>query len=68
MSATLTTDDLEAIKGRQQATWASGDYAVIGTTLQLVGGPRGLLPALDGGEVVRGEGGAHVVTSGRRPV
>ncbi|HKE43223.1 MAG TPA: class I SAM-dependent methyltransferase [Steroidobacteraceae bacterium] len=29
--------DLTAIKSRQQTTWASGDYAVIGTTLQLVG-------------------------------
>jgi ubiquinone/menaquinone biosynthesis C-methylase UbiE len=29
--------DLAAIKLRQQATWASGDYAVIGTTLSLVG-------------------------------
>ncbi|MCW5767030.1 MAG: class I SAM-dependent methyltransferase [Phycisphaeraceae bacterium] len=29
--------DLAAIKTRQQATWASGDYAVIGTTLQIVG-------------------------------
>ncbi len=29
--------DLEAIKQRQQATWASGDYAVIGITLQIVG-------------------------------
>ena len=37
MSDTLTLDALEAIKQRQQATWASGDYAVIGTTLQLVG-------------------------------
>jgi ubiquinone/menaquinone biosynthesis C-methylase UbiE len=26
-----------AIKARQQATWASGDFAVIGTTLQIVG-------------------------------
>ncbi len=26
-----------AIKQRQQATWASGDFAVIGTTLQIVG-------------------------------
>jgi SAM-dependent methyltransferase len=32
-----TTVDLEALKARQQATWASGDYAVIGTTLQIVG-------------------------------
>ena len=29
--------DLEAIKKRQQATWASGDFAVIGVTLQIVG-------------------------------
>jgi len=26
-----------AIKQRQQATWASGDFAIIGTTLQIVG-------------------------------
>ncbi len=31
------TPDLAAIKQRQQATWASGDFAVIGTTLQIVG-------------------------------
>ena len=29
--------DYAAIKQRQQATWASGDYAAIGTTLQIVG-------------------------------
>lgn len=29
--------DFEAIKKRQQATWASGDFAVVGTTLQIVG-------------------------------
>jgi ubiquinone/menaquinone biosynthesis C-methylase UbiE len=32
-----TTIDFEAIKGRQQTTWSSGDYAVIGTTLQITG-------------------------------
>jgi ubiquinone/menaquinone biosynthesis C-methylase UbiE len=37
MSDTLTLEDLETIKSRQQATWASGDYSVIGTTLQMVG-------------------------------
>lgn len=31
------TVDLAAIKGRQQAAWGSGDYAVVGTTLQIVG-------------------------------
>jgi SAM-dependent methyltransferase len=29
--------DFSAIKQRQQATWASGDFAIIGTTLQIVG-------------------------------
>jgi len=29
--------DYAAIKNRQQATWASGDFAVIGVTLQIVG-------------------------------
>jgi ubiquinone/menaquinone biosynthesis C-methylase UbiE len=44
MNATTTTRDaqtssvdLTAIKTRQQAMWASGDFAVIGTTLQIVG-------------------------------
>src|SRR6478752_1691814 len=32
-----TTIDLAALKNRQMASWASGDYAVIGTTLQIVG-------------------------------
>ncbi|RZA36894.1 MAG: class I SAM-dependent methyltransferase [Lysobacteraceae bacterium] len=29
--------DLTALKNRQQAAWSSGDYAVVGTTLQIVG-------------------------------
>ncbi len=29
--------DLNALKTKQQAAWASGDYAVVGTTLQIVG-------------------------------
>ena len=29
--------DLKAVKTRQQGAWASGDYAVVGTTLQIVG-------------------------------
>lgn len=29
--------DLTAIKQRQQATWASGDFSVVGVTLQIVG-------------------------------
>ncbi|HLG54359.1 MAG TPA: class I SAM-dependent methyltransferase [Vicinamibacterales bacterium] len=29
--------ELDAIKQRQRATWASGDFGIIGTTLQIVG-------------------------------
>jgi ubiquinone/menaquinone biosynthesis C-methylase UbiE len=34
---TPAAPDYGAIKQRQQATWAAGDYAVVGTTLQIVG-------------------------------
>ena len=37
--------DLAAVKARQQGAWSSGDYAVVGTTLQIVG--EGLCEALD---------------------
>jgi ubiquinone/menaquinone biosynthesis C-methylase UbiE len=37
--------DLEAIKNRQHVAWSSGDYAVVGTTLQIVG--EQLCEALD---------------------
>ena len=36
-TAPNTAPDYAAIKQRQQATWAAGDYAVVGTTLQIVG-------------------------------
>ncbi|MGA7480909.1 MAG: class I SAM-dependent methyltransferase [Bradyrhizobium sp.] len=39
------TPDLAALKDRQQAAWSSGNYAVIGTTLQIVG--EQLCEALD---------------------
>ncbi|GJD53641.1 hypothetical protein OPKNFCMD_6418 [Methylobacterium crusticola] len=29
--------DLDALKARQRGTWSSGDYAVVGSTLQIVG-------------------------------
>jgi ubiquinone/menaquinone biosynthesis C-methylase UbiE len=49
MSArTLTsspTVDLAAVKTRQQAAWSTGNYAVVGTTLQIVG--ENLCEALD---------------------
>lgn len=34
---TIAAPDLGALKIKQQATWASGDYAVVGSTLQLMG-------------------------------
>lgn len=37
IDAMTRTPDFNLIKGRQQAAWSSGDYAVIGTTLQVVG-------------------------------
>jgi SAM-dependent methyltransferase len=40
-----STVDYEAVKSRQQAMWASGDFGVVGATLQLVG--ETLCEALD---------------------
>ena len=37
MQAPAAAPDLAAIKQKQQTTWASGDFAIIGTTLQIVG-------------------------------
>jgi len=48
MSDTLTqaaAPDYKAIKTKQNAAWASGDYAIVGTTLQIVG--ETLAEALD---------------------
>jgi SAM-dependent methyltransferase len=44
-AAPAPAPDFAAIKQRQQATWASGDFAVIGTTLQIVG--ESLAEAID---------------------
>jgi ubiquinone/menaquinone biosynthesis C-methylase UbiE len=44
-AAEATAPNFAAIKTRQQAAWASGDYAVVGTTLQIVG--ESLCEALD---------------------
>jgi SAM-dependent methyltransferase len=49
MSAVISTSapaiDLAAVKNKQQLAWSSGDYAVVGTTLQIVG--ESLCEALD---------------------
>jgi ubiquinone/menaquinone biosynthesis C-methylase UbiE len=45
ISASSPTIDLAAVKARQQAAWSTGNYAVVGTTLQIVG--ENLCEALD---------------------
>lgn len=45
VTQTAAPVDLKAIKTKQQAAWSSGDYAVVGTTLQIVG--EELCEALD---------------------
>ena len=49
MSAVISTSsppiDLAAVKTRQQAAWSTGNYAVVGTTLQIVG--ESLCEAID---------------------
>ncbi|HEY8381417.1 MAG TPA: class I SAM-dependent methyltransferase [Microvirga sp.] len=44
-AATSAPLDLSALKARQHGAWSSGDYAVVGTTLQIVG--EQLCEALD---------------------
>ena len=61
--------DLSAVKTKQQAMWASGDFSVIGTTLQIVG--ELLCEAVDvgGGErvldVAAGNGNATLAAARR---
>src|SRR5215217_3447126 len=61
--------DLPALKTRQQAAWSSGDYAIVGTTLQIVG--EELCEALDlrSGEsvldVAAGNGNASLAAARR---
>jgi ubiquinone/menaquinone biosynthesis C-methylase UbiE len=37
LQTTTPMPDLAALKSRQQAAWSSGDYAIVGATLQIVG-------------------------------
>jgi SAM-dependent methyltransferase len=66
---TAPQPDLKAIKARQQATWASGDFGVVGTTLQIVG--ESLCEAVDlySGEAVldvaAGNGNASLAAARR---
>ncbi len=61
--------DFAAIKQRQQATWASGDFAVIGTTLQIVGETLAEAADVNAGErvldVAAGNGNATLAAARR---
>jgi SAM-dependent methyltransferase len=61
--------DHTAIKQRQQATWASGDYAAIGTTLQIVGETLAEAADIRAGEAVldvaAGNGNASLAAARR---
>ncbi len=65
--ATTATPDLAALKTRQQAAWSSGNYAIVGTTLQIVG--EQLCEALDimaGSKVLDVAAGNGMASSGGR--
>ena len=68
-NTTTASGPAPSIKTRQQAMWASGDFAVIGTTLQIVG--ENLCEAIDlrAGErvldVAAGNGNATLDTDGQ---
>src|ERR1035438_4985611 len=61
--------DFTAVKSRQHAAWSAGDYAVVGTTLQIVG--ESLCEAIDlrsGGrvlDVAAGNGNATLAAARR---
>jgi len=66
----LTTDiDLATVKARQQGAWSSGNYAVIGTTLQIVGETLDEAVDLRAGErvldVAAGNGNASLAAARR---
>ena len=67
--AAMPVDRLQAIKARQQAMWASGDFAVIGTTLQIVGELLCEAADVGGGErvldVAAGNGNATLAAARR---
>jgi SAM-dependent methyltransferase len=65
----VSNADFAAIKQRQQATWASGDFAIIGTTLQIVGESLAEAADVNAGErvldVAAGNGNASLAAARR---
>ncbi len=68
-SLKLAGVDLAAVKARQQLTWASGDFSVIGNTLQIVGETLCEAADLDAGatvlDVACGNGNATLAAAHR---
>lgn len=68
-TAVTPAPDLAALKARQQGAWSSGDYAIVGTTLQIVG--EQLCETLDIGagqkvlDVAAGNGNASLAAARR---
>src|SRR6187431_913923 len=69
VDATYKARDRNSVKARQQAMWASGDFAVIGTTLQIVGEQLCEIVDLRSGErvldVAAGNGNATLAAARR---
>jgi ubiquinone/menaquinone biosynthesis C-methylase UbiE len=65
----MAVTDLEVVKTRQQAAWSSGDYAVVGTTLQIVGEQLceslDLRPGAEVLDVAAGNGNASLAAARR---
>ena len=66
---TTPTIDLAAVKARQQRTWAAGDYAAVGSTLQIMGEQlceaAGLRPGWQVLDVATGNGGTAIAAARR---
>jgi SAM-dependent methyltransferase len=66
---TLSPSELQTIKGRQQMTWASGDFGRVGVTLQVVGESLAEAAGVNAGErvldVAAGNGNASLAAARR---
>ena len=69
VAAVKPAPDLQAVKAKQQGAWSSGDYAVVGTTLQIVGEQLAEAMDLRSGEkvldVAAGNGNATLAAARR---
>ena len=52
--SSIPAPDLDELKTKQQAAWSSGNYAIVGSTLQIVGVGEGLGAALEANSAPNG--------------